>query len=140
MTTSLIPFARLRNELERLFGDDFYSSPTTATFWAPRVNVRETQEAVEISADLPGVSKEDLQIVVENNLLVLKGQRKEEHEDKTGTWHRIEKVYGQFERQFNLPAGLMKDQIKASLRDGILTVSIPKAEESKPRQVDIKID
>lgn len=148
-TMSLVPFARLtplartlqemRNELERAFGEDF-SGPTTTTFWAPRVNVRETPEMIEISADLPGVKKEDLEIHVEQNLLVIRGSRKEEFEDKTGTWHRVEKVYGQFERAFNLPAGLVKDDIKASLRDGILTVSIPKAEEARPRQIEVKID
>lgn len=148
-TVSLVPFARLtpfartiqemRNELERAFGDD-YNSATSTTFWAPRVNVRETGDVIEISADVPGVRKEDLEIHVEQNLLVIRGTRKEESEDKTGTWHRVEKVYGQFERAFNLPAGLKRDDIKASLRDGILTVTVPKLEEAKPRQIDVKID
>ncbi len=139
-TMSLLPFARLRNELEKVFGEDFLSSPTTTTFWAPRVNVRESAEAIEISADLPGVAREDLQIHVEQNQLILRGTRKDDREDKSGTWHRVEKIYGQFERAFNLPSGLRRDDIKATLRDGILTVAIPKAEEARPRQVEIKVE
>ncbi|MBM3271420.1 MAG: Hsp20/alpha crystallin family protein [Candidatus Sericytochromatia bacterium] len=139
-TLSLVPFTRLRSELEKLFGDDYFSTPTTTTFWAPRVNVRETPEAYEITADVPGVAREDLRIDVENNQLVLRGRRKDEREDKTGTWHRVEKIYGEFERAFTLPTGLKKDDIKASLRDGILTVAVPKAEEARPRQVEIKIE
>ncbi len=149
-TMTLMPFARLnsfartmqemRAELDRAFGQDALSTPTTTTFWAPRVNVRETTDEIEISADLPGVRKEDLEIHVEQNLLVIRGNRKDEPEDRSGTWHRVEKIYGQFERAFNLPSGLRREAIKAALRDGILTLTIPKAEEAKPRQIDVQID
>ena len=139
---SLSSFARtlheMRNALDKAYADEF-TGPTTTAMWAPRVNIRESREWIEISADLPGVRKEDLSVQVENNLLLLRGNRRDETEEQSGTFYRVEKVYGSFERTFSLPAGLRKDEVSATLKDGVLTVRVPKAEEAKPRQVEIQV-
>ena len=129
----------MRSALDRAYGDE-WNSPTTTTFWAPRVNIRETGEEIEISADLPGVKKEDLSVGIENNMLVLRGTRQSETEGKEGIFHRVEKIYGSFERSFSLPAGLVRDKISASLKEGVLMVRIPKADEAKPKVVQVQVE
>ncbi len=129
----------MRNALDKAYGDE-WNTPTTTTFWAPRVNIRETGEEIEISADLPGVKKEDLSVGIENNMLVLRGNRQSETEAKEGIFHRVEKIHGSFERSFSLPAGLVRDKISASLKDGVLWVRIPKAEEAKPKVVLVQVE
>lgn len=128
----------MRNALEKSYLDE-WNTPTTTAFWAPRVNVRETPEQIEISADLPGIKRDDLSVGIENNMLVIRGTRANETADKDGTFHRVEKVYGSFERSFSLPTGLVRDRISASLKDGVLVVSIPKTDEAKPRIVEVKV-
>ena len=135
------------------FGDFFPSTtalsvPTksgtaaeTAAFANARIDWRETPEAHVFKADLPGVKKEEVKVEVEDgNVLRISGQREREKEEKTDTWHRVERSSGQFLRRFRLPENAKVDQVKASLENGVLTVTVPKAEVKKPDVKSITIN
>ncbi len=105
--------------------------------WLPAVDVKETADAYVVHAELPGLSKEDIQVTLENNVLRLSGERRFEKKDEKDNYHRIERAYGTFSRSFTLGAGTMADKVKAEFKDGVLTITIPKSEETKPRAIAI---
>ncbi|RLN22070.1 16.9 kDa class I heat shock protein 1 [Panicum miliaceum] len=112
----------------------------TAAFASARIDWKETPEAHVFKADLPGVKKEEVKVEVEDgNVLVISGQRSREEEDKNDRWHRVERSSGQFKRRFRLPENAKVDQVKAGLENGVLTVTVPKAEEKKPEVKSIQI-
>nr|ACG24656.1 16.9 kDa class I heat shock protein 1 [Zea mays] len=112
----------------------------TAAFASARIDWKETPEAHVFKADLPGVKKEEVKVEVEDgNVLVISGQRSREKEDKDDKWHRVERSSGQFVRRFRLPENAKVDQVKAGLENGVLTVTVPKAEEKKPEVKAIEI-
>jgi HSP20 family protein len=112
----------------------------TAAFANARIDWKETPEAHVFKADLPGVKKEEVKVEVEDgNVLVISGQRCKEKEDKNDKWHRVERSSGQFLRRFRLPENAKVDQVKAGLENGVLTVTVPKAEEKKPEVKAIEI-
>lgn len=117
-----------------------YDDSTETTFWSPKVNVSESTECVIISVDLPGIRQEDLAIHMENNDLILKGERKAEAACEGEIFHRIEKAYGAFQRSFSLPMSVQRDQIKANLKDGVLRITLPKRDEAKPKVIPIAIE
>jgi HSP20 family protein len=106
--------------------------------WAPVVDIYETDEKMVIKAELPGLKKEDIDIEVRDNTLTLKGERKFEKEIKQENYHRVERAYGSFQRSFTLPSTVKQEAIEATFKDGILEISLPKAEEAKPKQVKIQ--
>ncbi|GLU11511.1 hypothetical protein SLE2022_282500 [Rubroshorea leprosula] len=115
-------------------------SPETAAFVNTRVDWRETPEAHVFKADLPGIKKEEVKVEVEDDsVLQISGQRNIEKEDKNDTWHRVERSSGKFMRRFRLPENAKPDEIKASIEDGVLTVTVPKAEVKKPDVKAIQI-
>lgn len=132
----------LQNQLNRLFepfarfsvGDEDLVSGA----WAPAVDVAETQEKIIVRAEVPGMKHEDIQIEFENGLLTLRGERKLEKSEGL-TWHRVERVYGNFSRSFTLPRTVDAEKIAATYRDGILEVEVPKKEEAKPKQIRIAV-
>lgn len=105
--------------------------------WTPAVDIRETDEAFHVHAELPGLTKEDVQITLENNVLRLSGERRFEKEDEKDSYHRIERAYGSFTRSFTLGSGVDSEGVKAQFKDGVLTISIPKKAETKPRKITI---
>ncbi len=105
--------------------------------WMPLVNIRETESSFFVEAELPGLTKKDLEITLENNLLKLSGERHFEKDAKEENYHRIERSYGNFLRTFSLPSQVDPEGVKASFKDGILTIEVPKAEEAKPRKIAI---
>ncbi|TVU37390.1 hypothetical protein EJB05_10702, partial [Eragrostis curvula] len=112
----------------------------TAAFAAARVDWKETPEAHVFKADLPGVKKEEVKVEVEDGgVLVISGQRSREKEDKGDRWHRVERSSGRFERRFRLPEDAKVEQVKAGLENGVLTVTVPKAEGKKPETKAIEI-
>ena len=116
------------------------SGSDTAAFAAARIDWKETPEAHVFKVDLPGVKKEEVKVEVEDsNVLVISGQRSKEKEDKNDRWHRVERSSGQFMRRFRLPENAKVDQVKAGLENGVLTVTVPKAEEKKPEGKSIQI-
>jgi HSP20 family protein len=105
---------------------------------APVVDITETDDRYQVSAEVPGVKKDDLTLEVQEGVLTLRGEKKQEREDENEKGRRLERVYGAFTRSFSLPADADPDHIEASFKDGVLTVRIPKRPEAKPAQVAIK--
>lgn len=125
------PFGRLLDELwsERL---------PTAARWSPSVDVSENDDAYVVTAELPGAKREDVSIELHGDVLSIRGEKRSEREEKNERRHLVERCFGSFERSFTLPANADGDRVAATFKDGVLTVTIPKSEAQKPRQVDIK--
>jgi len=107
--------------------------------WSPLTDVVENEEKYSLRLDLPGVKKEDVKIKFVNGQLSISGERHSESEKKDSTYHHIERAFGKYYRAFNLPEKIVEDKISADFKDGILSVTIPKAEEAKPKQIEVKI-
>jgi len=116
--------------LRSFFEDD-------SVVWSPRVDVEETDEAVVLHADLPGIDKSNLKVELENNTLTIRGERKYEKEKKSDNHYRSERAFGTFQRTFSLSDRIKADAIKADYKDGVLTVKLPKAEEVKAKEIQI---
>lgn len=131
----------LQEQVNRLFEGKFTHSGdnSTLTAWAPSVDVYETENELVIKADLPEVAEKDLDVRVENNMLTIRGERKFEQSVKEESYLRMERSYGSFSRSFSLPNTVDAQAIKAQYTDGVLTVSLPKRAESKPKQVKINV-
>lgn len=132
--------------LDRLMSDDIFtpfslvSAPrgeNPANGWIPPVDVRETADGYEFTAELPGLSKDEVGITIEDRVLNLTGERKLEGTEDRNSYQRVERTYGTFTRSFTLPNEVEQDKVEAKFKDGLLTVTIPKAEESKPRKIEI---
>jgi HSP20 family protein len=108
--------------------------------WAPAVDIHETDQAIVLKADLPGLDPKEVDIRVEDNTLFLKGERKMEKETKEENYHRIERSYGSFSRSFILPRTVAADRIAADYKDGVLNITMPKREESKPKQIRVNVN
>jgi len=108
--------------------------------WAPAVDICEDREAVKLTAELPGMRKDDVKIGVEDGVLTIKGERKFSEETKKENFYRIERSYRTVQRSFTLPPTVETDKIKAQMKDGVLNLLIPKKEEAKPKEVKIDID
>lgn len=131
-----------QDEMNRLLSDAFarrhFEEGTLP--WQPPVDIEETQEAYVVRAELPGLRQEDIKILVEDNRLVLRGEKRREAEESGTNYHRVERVYGQFERLFTLGHLVRSEKIEAVYKDGVLTVRIPKAEEARAREIPVKIE
>src|SRR5579883_1603542 len=134
---SLDPFNGLR-----LFEDAvtrLMSEPSAGRPWSPAVDIVETEDGLTLKADLPDVKIEDIDIRVENNTLSIRGNRKFEKDDKAKGYHRIERSYGEFVRSFALPSTVDTEKVTADYKNGVLTISLPKKETAKPRQVKVAV-
>jgi HSP20 family protein len=107
--------------------------------WAPRVDIAETDKEFSIKAEIPDVKKEDVKVSVDNGVLTIKGERKQEKEEKNKKFHRVERFYGSFTRSFTIPDNVDENKIEASFKDGMLNLTIPKTAETKPKAIDVKI-
>ena len=135
--THFDPLANLR-----LFEDAFtrfLSEPTSNRPWSPAVDIYETENELVLKADLPEVSQKDIDVRVENQTLTIAGERKFEKENSTKGFHRIERAYGNFVRSFAVPQTFDTDKISAEFHNGVLSVTLPKKETAKPRQVKIEV-
>jgi HSP20 family protein len=110
-----------------------------AGMWTPAVDIYETGESVVVKAELPGLTKEQVGIEVKDGVLTLKGERKVEREVKEENYHRVERAYGTFQRSFSLPASVDQEKIGATLKDGVLEVTLPKKEQAKPKQISVSV-
>jgi len=110
-----------------------------ASYFAPAVDIAEQENEYVVKVELPGVAKEDVKISVESNTLTIKGEKKQEKEEKNKNFHRVERSYGSFQRSFTLPATVKNDKIDALFNNGILTITMPKSEEAKPKQIEVKV-
>jgi HSP20 family protein len=127
------PFARL---FETFFNDS-QSEEVSNRNWVPPVDIQETADGFRLLAELPGLTKQDIQITLENNVLRLSGERKFEKDAKKESYHRIERTYGAFTRSFALPQQVNGEGIQATFENGVLTILVPKAEQAKPRKIEI---
>jgi HSP20 family protein len=131
--------AAAREPMYRLF-DTFFSNggeDLASRTWTPPVDIQETDDSYRIHAELPGLSKDDIQITLENNVLRLSGERKFEKDVKEENYHRIERTYGTFSRSFALPSLVSSDKVEAKFENGVLSILVPKAEQAKPRHIAI---
>ena len=112
---------------------------TAACAWTPAVNILEREEGIVISADLPGLKAEDVDVTVDNGILTIKGERTLEEVAEGETYHRVERSYGSFERSFSIPNSVDPKKIEARFSNGEMTITLPKREESKPRSVKVKV-
>ncbi|MGA2273674.1 MAG: Hsp20/alpha crystallin family protein [Bryobacteraceae bacterium] len=138
-TMSLTHFDPLANI--RLFEDAFtrmFNEPQTNRPWSPAVDIYETENDLVVKADLPDVDLKDIDVRVENQTLTIAGERKFEKQDNVAGYHRIERSYGNFTRSFAVPNSFDTEKIAASFKNGVLSVSLPKKEAAKPRQIKIE--
>lgn len=131
------PFADL-NRMQREFEKSFFGPRGRQADFAPAVDVHEDNDRLVLCAELPGVLRDDIEIQVDGNVLTLKGERRLEGEEEGKRYHRVERAYGTFVRQFQLPTNVDSTQIDAELKDGILTLKLPKKQEQKARKIEVK--
>ncbi|MDC4204941.1 MAG: Hsp20/alpha crystallin family protein [Candidatus Manganitrophus sp.] len=108
--------------------------------WVPAVDVYEDAEAIQLKAELPGMEMKEIEVRIENNALEIRGEKKIEQTEKKENYHRIERVFGRFSRSFRLPNTVAQDKIKAKYDRGILTITLPKREETKPRSITVQVE
>ncbi|MEI8354911.1 MAG: Hsp20/alpha crystallin family protein [Deltaproteobacteria bacterium] len=107
--------------------------------WQPLVDIYENEEVVVIKAELPGMDQKDIEVKMENNTLTLRGERKHNEEIKKENFHRVERFYGMFQRSFSLPTAVDQQNVKAVCDKGVLTITLPKKEETKPKQISVEV-
>ncbi len=140
------PFGELgtfRREIDRLFERFLGELPSldiAGAGWAPRLDVAETKDSVTIKAELPGVEAKDLDISASGDVLTIKGEKRQEREEKEEHRYLVERSYGAFSRMVRLPAPVASDKAKASFKSGVLTITLPKTEEAKRKAIPIKVE
>lgn len=130
---------RMQQEMNRFF-DDFFGDRQSEIMqgnWLPAVDVSETESELVVRAELPGLSQNDIELNLQDNVLTLKGEKKQEQKEEKENYHRIERSYGSFSRSFTLPTTVKAEQIKATFKDGVLVISLPKSEEAKAKKIAI---
>jgi len=137
--------SRLRNEIDRFFGsplEEFLSPTTTSLFegWAPSVDLYEDKDKFVVRAELPGMKKEDIEVTASGDTITISGEKKREEEFKEGKdTYRAERFFGRFERVITVPAAMDTSKIQAHYQDGVLSLTVPKAEEAKRKQIEVKV-
>lgn len=141
--TPVSGFRTMQEEMDRLF-DNFFAPGLAATCaesaWCPSVDVFEDDDKFTLRAEVPGMSDKDIQISVQDNTISIRGEKKEEKEEKDIHYHKLERVYGNFCRSFQLPANVEEEKISAHYKDGILEVMLPKTAQTKAKSIEIKVD
>jgi HSP20 family protein len=136
------PFGRLHDEMDALFNRFFGSEWPVEAFrsgaWWPAMDIAERENDVLVKAELPGMKADDIEISVQGNVLTISGEKKESTEDKRENYYHAERRYGSFRREVNLSSAVDVDKIKAEYHDGILTVTLPKTEQAKPKKISVK--
>lgn len=133
----------IQSEVNRLF-DNFFGRPTGGSqqggrAWAPAVDMYETKDDLTLTVELPGVREKDVTVSITGDLLVIKGERRFEQEVKEQSFLHVERAYGKFERLIQLPMPVQSDKVKATYRDGVLEIQLPKVEAVKPKEIKIDI-
>ena len=133
-----------QREFDRLFREAFSpvlgEGEVSTRTWAPAVDIYENGDNLVLKAEVPGINPDDVEIRVEDNTLYLKGERKFEKEVKEQNYHRVERSYGTFTRTFSLPNSIDADKVTANYKDGVLTLTMPKKEEAKPKTIKINVN
>ena len=134
----------MQREINRMFEGFFHESTQDdgdlfPSAWMPAADLVERANEFVVKMELPGVAREDVKITVQDAVITVRGEKKQEQELNETNLHRIERTSGSFRRSFTLPADVQNDRVDAVFKDGILTVTLPKAEEAKPRQIEVKV-
>lgn len=133
--TRAVGLSRVGNWGRRALG----AEPAAAVDWAPRVDISETPAAYVIKAEIPEVKKEDVKITIDGGTVTISGERRQETEQKDTKYHRVERYYGSFSRSFSLPGNVDEQAARAEFKEGVLSLSIPKAAEAKPKVLEVKV-
>jgi HSP20 family protein len=137
-------FDRMRQDMDRFWGSFFERGISRRRGemddWLPSLDVAETKNEVVVKAEVPGMDPKDLDISLSDGILTIKGEKKREKEEKEEDYHLIERSYGSFVRSVQLPAKVRSDKIQASYKNGVLSITLPKAEEAKKKEVKIKVE
>ena len=134
----------IQDEMNQMFSRAFGQQAGQAgesgqrAMWAPALDIAERKDAYLVSVEVPGMKPEDLDVTLENGLLTVQGERRFEQEATDKQWHRVERRYGRFRRSITLPSQVQADAIEASFEDGVLNVRVPKAEEAKPKRIEVR--
>jgi HSP20 family protein len=134
----------LSERLNRVFGRpsvrrDNNKEALTVADWIPAVDISESEGEYLIKAELPGVKKEDIKVTLQEGVLTIQGERKQEKEEKGRKYHRIERSYGTFMRSFTLPDSVDDSKVSAEFKDGLLYLHVPKSEKAKPKAIEVKV-
>ena len=135
--------SNLRDELDRLFESPWAELAGTSQLlsgWTPALDVYEEKDNYVVKAELPGMKKEDIEVSMHGESLSISGERKSEMKEEEGEICRAERYFGRFQRTVTLPAAVAADEVKAQYKDGILTITLPKTEEAKPKQIDVSVN
>ena len=139
------PFGELgsvRSEMDKLWNKFLGETPFARSFteeWSPSVDISETKDKLVIKAELPGLDAKDVNVSISGDLLTIKGEKKKEEEEKDEHHHYMERYYGSFQRSFQLPINVKTDKIEATFDKGILKVTLPKTEEAKKKEIEVKV-
>ncbi len=138
-------FLNIRDEIDRMFDEFFGTLPERVTtglenVWTPSVDISETDNDIIVTAELPGVKKDDVKISLQDNVLTIRGEKKQEKEEKNENYHRVERAYGMFQRSFTLPTTVDPKKIKATFKDGVLKIKLPKTEEARMKEIPISVE
>jgi HSP20 family protein len=133
---------RLHDEMDRMFAAPFTELSRGGQFfnqWAPALDLFEDKDNVFVKAEIPGMKKEEIEVSLHENALTISGERKVEQKHEEAENYRSERFFGRFSRSVVLPVPVESEQVKASYKDGILTVTLPKSEQSKPKQIEVNV-
>ena len=132
-------FDRIRNEINRIFEDDWFGGESLLDRrLSPTLDIEDSDNEVLVTAELPGVDIKDVDVSVSGNILTLKGEKKDEHEEKNGGYFHRESWSGSFQRSITLPDAIDPDKVSAEMKNGVLRITLPKRDEVKPKQISVK--
>ena len=137
-------FLSIQDEINRLFNSALGRWPAERTSlleggWSPVVDVCEDESKIVVKAELPGMTEKDIEVNILDDTLTIKGEKKKEEENKEKNYHKIERSYGAFQRSIALPAPVTQEKVKASFKNGVLEIVMPKEEEARPKQIKVEI-
>ena len=130
---------RLRSDMNRIFDEMVNERDVEGGVWLPLLDLSETEDNITVKVDVPGVEKDDITLSINNNVLIIKGEKKLEKESGGENFHRIERIYGNFYRSIELPVLVQSDKVSASFKNGVLEITLPKTAEVKPKEIPIDL-
>ncbi len=128
----------VERRMRRMFGQE--EAEGERPMWAPRVDIKETNDELVVKAEVPGMNKKDINVSMKDGVLSISGEKKTEERKEGENWHRIERSFGAFQRSFYIPTEVDEGKVKAAYKDGVLTVSMPKREEAKRKEIPIAVE
>jgi len=132
-------FDRFNRMIRNAFGEEPFETSLLQSSWSPAVDISEDKDNFYVNVEVPGLKKDDVKISFQDGTLSIQGEKKVEREEKDKNYHRVERGFGKFERFFRIPTNVKVDQIEAKFENGLLNITVPKAEEAKPKEIEVKI-